>query len=115
MFSPANSALLQAAKHGHLITWPCLNEQAINTHLKLMPVTATGNMNQCRQHIRPTSKNSITSDMEDEAVTPLVWEPKLILFMQLWSTKDNYIYISHQEISDKIQQRQLVCHGVLRL
>jgi hypothetical protein len=63
MFSPAKSALLQVAKHGHLITWPCLTEQAINKHLILIPVTAMGNMNQCRQNIRSTSKNSITSDM----------------------------------------------------
>jgi hypothetical protein len=70
MFSPTKSALLQAFKNGHLITWPGLTEQAINTHLKLTPATAMGHMNQRRQNIRSTSKNPITSDMEDEAVTP---------------------------------------------
>jgi hypothetical protein len=37
--------------------------------LKLTPATAIGHMNQRRQNIRSTSKNLITSDMEDEAVT----------------------------------------------
>jgi hypothetical protein len=69
MFSPTKSALLQAVKNGHLITWPGLTEQAINTNLKLTPATDTGHMNKRRQNILSTSKNSITSDMEDEAVT----------------------------------------------
>jgi hypothetical protein len=70
MFSPTKSALLQAVKNGHLITWPGLTEQAINKHLKMMPATAMGNMNQRRQNIRSTSKVPITSGIEDEAVTP---------------------------------------------
>jgi hypothetical protein len=70
IFSPTKSALLQAVKNGHLITWPGLTEKSINKHLKMTPVTAMGNMNQRRQHIRSTSKASITSDMEYEAVTP---------------------------------------------
>jgi hypothetical protein len=94
MFSPTKSALLQAVKNGHLITWPGLTEQAINKHLKLTPATAMGHMNQRRQNIRCTSKNSINSDMGDESVTPAGLEPKLILSMQLWSTKDNSIQIS---------------------
>jgi hypothetical protein len=57
-------------KKGHLITWPGFTEQAINKHLNLMPATAMGNMNQRRQNIRSTSKTSITSDMEDDAVAP---------------------------------------------
>jgi hypothetical protein len=36
----------------------------------MMPATAMGHMNQCSQNKRSTSKASITSDMEDEAVTP---------------------------------------------
>jgi hypothetical protein len=36
-----------------------------------MHVTAIGHIDQCRQNIRSTSKNSITSDMENEAVTPV--------------------------------------------
>jgi hypothetical protein len=70
MFSPTKSALLQAVKNGHLITWPGLTEQAINKHLKMTPATAMRHLNQRRQNIRSTSKTSITSDMEDKAVTP---------------------------------------------
>jgi hypothetical protein len=70
MFSPTKSALLQAVKNGHLITWPGLTEQAINKHLKMMPATAMRHMNQLRQSIRSNSKVSITSDIEDEALTP---------------------------------------------
>jgi hypothetical protein len=69
-FSPTKYALLQVVKNGHLITWPGLTEQAINKHLKLTPATTMGCMNKRRQHIRSTSKNPITSDMEDEVVTP---------------------------------------------
>jgi hypothetical protein len=36
----------------------------------MRPATATGHLNQRLQDIRSTSKDSITSDMEDEAVTP---------------------------------------------
>jgi hypothetical protein len=46
MFSPTKSDLFQAVKNGHLITWPDLNEQAINRHLKMTPSTAMGHMNQ---------------------------------------------------------------------
>jgi hypothetical protein len=46
LFSPTKSAMLQAVKDGHLITWPGLTEDAINKHLKLTPATAMGNMNQ---------------------------------------------------------------------
>jgi hypothetical protein len=42
----------------------------------MTPDTAMGHMNQCRQNIRSTSKASITSDMEDEAVTPAGLESK---------------------------------------
>jgi hypothetical protein len=55
MFSPTKSALLQAVKNGHLVTWPGLTEKAINKHLKLTPATTMGNMNQRRQYIRSTS------------------------------------------------------------
>jgi hypothetical protein len=70
MFSPTESALLQAVKNGHIITWPGITEQAINRHLKMTPATAMGHLNQRRQNIRSTSKASVTSDMEDDAVTP---------------------------------------------
>jgi hypothetical protein len=56
LFSPTISALLQAVKDGHLITWPGLTEDTIHKHLKLMPATAMGHMNKRRQNIRSTSK-----------------------------------------------------------
>jgi hypothetical protein len=59
LFSPTKSAILQAIKYGHLITWPGLTEDAINKHLKLMPATAMGHMNHRRQNIRSTSKAPI--------------------------------------------------------
>jgi hypothetical protein len=59
LFSPTKSAMLQAVKDGHLITWPGLTEDAINKHLKLTPATAMGHMNQWRQNIRSTSKAPI--------------------------------------------------------
>jgi hypothetical protein len=71
MFSPKKSALLQAVKNSHLITWPGLTEQAISKHLKMTPATAMGNVNQRLQNIQSTSKVSITYDIEDEAVTPV--------------------------------------------
>jgi hypothetical protein len=62
LFNPTKSALLQAVKDGHLITWPGLTEDAINKHLKLTPATAMGYMNQQRQHIRYTSKTPIANE-----------------------------------------------------
>jgi hypothetical protein len=70
IFSPAKSALLQAVKNGHLVTWPGLTEKAIKKHLNLTPATTMGHMNQRRQNIRSTSKTPITSDNEDVTVTP---------------------------------------------
>jgi hypothetical protein len=69
LFSPTKSALLQAVKNGHLITWPDLTEEAIHTHLKLTPATAMGHINQRRQNIRSTSKTTITADIEDITTT----------------------------------------------
>jgi hypothetical protein len=59
LFSPTKSALLQAVKNGHLMTWPGLTEEAIHKHLKLTPATAMGHMNQRRQNIRSTSKTPV--------------------------------------------------------
>jgi hypothetical protein len=76
MFIPTKSALLQAVKKGHLTTWPGLTEAAINKHLKMTPAAAMGHMNQNGQNIRSTTKNEITSDLEDETVTPSSLGPK---------------------------------------
>jgi hypothetical protein len=51
LFSPTKSAMLQAVKDGHMITWPGLTEDTINKHLKLTPATAMGHMNQRRHNI----------------------------------------------------------------
>jgi hypothetical protein len=59
LFSPTESALLQAVKDGHLITWLGLTEDAVNKHLKLTPATDMGHMNQRHQNIRSTSKAPI--------------------------------------------------------
>jgi hypothetical protein len=57
LFSPTKSAMLQAVKDGHLVTWTGLMEDAIHKHLKLTPATAMDHMNQRRQNIRSTSKS----------------------------------------------------------
>jgi hypothetical protein len=59
LFSPTKSAMLQAVKDGHLITWPGLTEDAINKHFKLTPAKAMVHMNQRLQNIRSTSKAPI--------------------------------------------------------
>jgi hypothetical protein len=77
LFSPTKSAMLQAVKYGHLITWPGLTEDAINKHLKLTPATAMGHMNQRRQNILSTSKAPIekqsTPDTDLGTKTHLVY------------------------------------------
>jgi hypothetical protein len=71
------SAMLQAVKDGHLITWPGLTEDAINKHLKLTPATTMGHMNQRRQNIRSTSEAHIekqpTPDTDLGTKTHLVY------------------------------------------
>jgi hypothetical protein len=77
LFSPTKSAMLQAVKDGHLITWPGLTEDAINKHLKLTPATAMGHRNQRQQNIRSTSKAPIekqpTPDTDLDTNTRLVY------------------------------------------
>jgi hypothetical protein len=62
LFSLKKSAMLQAVKAGHLITWPGLMEDAIKKHLKLKPATTMGHMNQRRQNIRSTSNAPIEKE-----------------------------------------------------
>jgi hypothetical protein len=69
LFSPTKSTLLQAVKNGHPVTWPGLTEKAINKHLNLTPATTMGHMNQRRQNIRSTSKNPITTHIDDITTT----------------------------------------------
>jgi hypothetical protein len=69
LFSLTKSALLQAVKNRHIITWPGLTEKAINKHLKLTPATTMGHINQRRQNIRSTSKTPITTHIDDIKTT----------------------------------------------
>jgi hypothetical protein len=77
LFSPTKSAMLEAVKDGHLITWPGLTAEAVNKHLKLTPATAMGHMNQRRQNIRSTWKAPIekqqTSDTDLGRKTHIVY------------------------------------------
>jgi hypothetical protein len=77
LFSPTKSALLQAVKNGHLVTWPGLTEEVIHKHLKLTPATALGHMNQRCQNIRSTSKTQVedvpTTDTNLGTKTHLVY------------------------------------------
>jgi hypothetical protein len=77
LFSPTKSALLQAVKNGHLITWPSLTEDTIHKKLKLTPATAMRHMNQRRQNIRSTSKPPIAdappADTDSGTKTHLVY------------------------------------------
>jgi hypothetical protein len=60
-----------------------LTEQEISKHLKMTPSPAMGHMHQRRQDIHPTSKVSITSDIEDATVTPTVLGSKTHLVYAL--------------------------------
>jgi hypothetical protein len=77
LFSPTKYAMLQAVKDGHLITWPSLTEDTINTRLKLNPATAMGYMSQRRQNIGSTSRAPIekqpTPDTDSGTKTYLVY------------------------------------------
>jgi hypothetical protein len=77
LFSPTKSALLQAVKNRHLVTWPGLTEDATHKHLKLTRATAMGHMNQRRRNIRSTSKAQIadvpTTDTDLGTKTHLVY------------------------------------------
>jgi hypothetical protein len=103
-FSPMKSAMLQAVKDGHLITWPGLMEDAINMHLKLTPATAMGHMNQRRQNIRSTSKAPIEKQQPPD--TDLGTNTHLVYTV---------VVDQGQLYTDLIQQRKLLCDGMLHL
>jgi hypothetical protein len=72
MFSSTRSALIKAMKQGQPTTWPGVTEDAIINHMKMPPATAMCHMDQKRQDIRSSSKEmQVTSDLEDEVVTPV--------------------------------------------
>jgi hypothetical protein len=65
MFSCTKSDLVHAIKKGHLTTWSGLMVEAVNKHLKLIPATAMGHMNQRHQNTRSTKPKLIAKDDED--------------------------------------------------
>jgi hypothetical protein len=69
--------MLQAVKHGHLITWTVLTEDVINKDLKLTPATAMGHMSQRLQNIQSTLKEPVekqpTPDTDLVTKTHLVY------------------------------------------
>jgi hypothetical protein len=85
LFSPTKSALLQAVKNGHMVTWPGLTEDAIHKHLRLTSSPVMGHMNQRHQHIRSNSKTQIA----DVPPTDTDLGTKPTLSMPSWSIKDN--------------------------
>jgi hypothetical protein len=86
LFSPMKSAMLQAVKDGHLITWPGLTEDAINKQLKLTPATAMGHMSQRRENIRSTSKAPIA----EQPIPDTDLGTKATSCMPSWSIKANF-------------------------
>jgi hypothetical protein len=97
LFSPTKSAMLQAVKDGHLITWPGLTEDAINKHLKLIPAMAMGHMSQRRQNIRSTSKAPIekqpTPDTDLGTKTHLVYAVVVDHVMVCYIYDCNYVKV----------------------
>jgi hypothetical protein len=86
LFSPTKSALLQAIKNGHLVTWTGLTEEAIHKHLKLTPITAMGHMNQRRQTLGPLRKHQLRMCQQ----LTQIWEQNPIFLMPSLSIKDNF-------------------------
>jgi hypothetical protein len=80
MFSPTKYELLQSVKKGHPTTWPGLTEHTINKHFNMTPATEMVHMDQRHQNICSISKNKITSDLEEETVTPSGLGTKLTFF-----------------------------------
>lgn len=70
-FSPTKSVLLKAIKRGYVATWSGLTEDAINKNFEMTPETSMGHMNQRRQNICPTIKET-KSDIEYEVLTPII-------------------------------------------
>jgi hypothetical protein len=111
LFSPTKSALLQAVKDGHLITWPGLTEDAIHKHLKLTPATAMGHMNQRRQNIRYTLKTPIsdapTADTDLGTKTHLMYAV-VVDQGQLYTDLTGKFPV-------RSSKGKLICHGLLCL
>jgi hypothetical protein len=111
LFSPTKAAMLQAVKDGYLITWPGLTEDAINKHLKLMPASAMGHMNQRRHNIWSTSKAPIekqqSPDKDLGTKTHLVYAV-VVDQGQLYTGLT-------AKVPGAIQQRTLLCDGLLHL
>jgi hypothetical protein len=104
LLSPTKSAMLQAVKDGHLIAWPGLTEDAINKHLKLTPATAMGHMNQRRENVRSTSKTPI-----EQQPTP---DPPRVCCR---SRSRTTLQGPDVKVPCAVQQRKVICHGLLCL
>jgi hypothetical protein len=85
LVSPTKSALLQAVKTGHLITWPGLTEDAINKHLRIMSATAMGHINQQGQNIKSTSNRRLWINQH----WTQTWSRKPTSCMPSWSINTN--------------------------
>jgi hypothetical protein len=111
LFSPTISAMLQAVKDGHVITWPGLTKDAIHKHLKLTPATAMGHMSQRCQNIRSTSRGPVekqpTPDTDLCTKTHLVYAV-VVDQGQLYTDLTG-------KIPGAIQKRKLICDGLLCL
>jgi hypothetical protein len=111
LFSPTKSAMLQAVKDGHLITWPGLTEDAINKHLKLTPATAMGHMSQRHQNIRSTSKTPIADTTNIEHRPGHKNPPRVCRPGRSRPT----LHGLDGKVPGPIQQSKLICHGLLCL
>jgi hypothetical protein len=89
LFSPTKSALLQAVKNGHLITWPGLMEKAINKHLKLTPATNIKDAKTLGPPRKPQSHQTLKILQQLTQIRAR----KPILFMPSWSTRGNFTRI----------------------
>jgi hypothetical protein len=107
LFSPTKYAMLQAVKNRNLITWPGLREDAIKKHLKLTPATAMGHMNKRRQNKRSTSKAPI--DKQPIPDTDLGTKTHLVYAVVV----DQGQLYTDWKVSGAIQQRKLLCNGLL--
>jgi hypothetical protein len=96
LFSPTKAAMLQAVKDGHLITWPGLTEDTINKHFKLTPATAMGHMNE----------TTITGQRLGRQDPPRVYSR---------SRSRSTLHRLDRKVPDTIQQRKLLCNGMLHL
>jgi hypothetical protein len=111
LFSPTKSAMLQAVRDGHMIIWPSLTEDIINTHLKLTPSTVMVHMNQGCQNIRST----LEAPIEKQPTTRYILGHKDPPCVHSCSRSGTTIHRLDGKVPGAIQQRKLLCDGLLYL